>query len=64
MQIDLREALRIEKRAKRHKGTRFDYWVLDVRGANTVEAGPFATLGLAQGEWRRQADKILLEWTR
>lgn len=57
MRIDLSKLLVIEQR-----GPRF-YLVVDKRGANAVEAGPFETFKMAQDEWKRQADDILLEWT-
>lgn len=63
MRIDLREVLRIEKRHNRSAHC-YEYWVLDNRGENAVEAGPFATFSLAQDAWRRQADAIMLAWTR
>lgn len=57
MRIDLSKLLVIEQRGPT------TFLVIDKRGANAVEAGPFATLKMAQDEWKRQADDILLEWT-
>ncbi len=43
---------------KRRDGT---FWVLDKRGPNVVEAGPFQDMTTAQRKWRDIADDIHIE---
>ena len=49
------DVLKIEKR---RDGS---FWVLDKRGPNVAEAGPFDGMDAAQREWVKQADGIHVE---